>query len=291
VLGLGVGWVLNFGIFKNFKIKISKPTPPPPQPPLQLQKIRVISRQEVIECQPEQHQGHQQQEQQPKKIQCTLNGQAVKPHQHQQAVEYNNDDQSSVTINGPGVQVRFNGKKAWIKLSKLYKNKQCGLCGHYDEDSDNDLRMGDTNEPTSDVEKFHRSYTIADGQECSAEDQNSFYNTKKAAFRREREQQSRSEQRSQEEDETDDSWWGTTPRHAMTQSHVGCLPLNSTSYSDPPPPTCKWLDPDGCHKCTDDCMALFSPISVEYCVCMSYCGVAGRLPRGGILKLGATAGG
>jgi hypothetical protein len=194
-------------------------------------KIRVISRREVIECQPKQQQGHQQQQkQQPKKLQCTINGQTVKPHQEQQSeerqqqlVEYNNEDQSSVTITVPGVQVRFNGKKAWIKLSKLYQNQQCGLCGHYDGDSDNDLRMGD-NEQTSDVEQFHRSFSLPDNAECSTTEQDNFYSShkQKGAFRRVRassSEQQEGEQRSQEErDEeemSDDGWWGPSAKQAV----------------------------------------------------------------------------
>jgi hypothetical protein len=124
--------------------------------------------------------------------------------------------------------VRFNGKKAWIKLSKLYQNQQCGLCGHYDDNSDNDLRMGD-NEETSDLERFHRSFSIPDSQECSTTEQDSFYSTHKAKgnFRREQgqnsgsgsnEQQQQSQWDSQEEEDqdreemNDDSWWGPSSK-------------------------------------------------------------------------------
>jgi hypothetical protein len=234
-------------------------------------KVRVISRDEVIECQPEQ-QGHQQQH---KKIQCTLNGQPIKPHQHQQSVEYNNDDQSSVTINVPGVQVRFNGKKAWIKLSKLYKNKQCGLCGHYDEDSDNDLRMGDTNEPTSDLEKFHRSFSIPDSQECTTEQQDSFYSSQKqkGAFRRV--PQSNSEQR-EDEDETDDSWWGTSAKKTRAPQETGC----KYACAKLPPflqPACN----KGCEAvadlCRNKCDSTFPP-GAKRTACEMACGLAAKMP-------------
>jgi len=135
-------------------------------------------------------------------------------------VEYNNEDQSSVTITVPGVQVRFNGRKAWIKLSKLYQNQQCGLCGHYDDNEENDLRMGD-NEQTSNLEQFHRSFSVLDNEECSTGEQDSFYNTQKQknAFRRVSSSSSEQqvEQRSQEEQDeeaemTDDGWWGPSSK-------------------------------------------------------------------------------
>jgi len=200
-------------------------------------KIRVISRQDLIECQPKRSQDQdrdQQQQQQPKKLQCTINGRTVKPHQQEESsderqreqqhasVDYNNDDQSSVTITVPGaVEVRFNGKKAWIKVSKLYQNQQCGLCGHYDEDDQgqNDYRRADSDAHTNDLEQFHRSFSIRDGEECTDGEQNNFYTEHKAKgnFRHghvdSNEQRQEEEQRSREEQEMDDdSWWGTSSK-------------------------------------------------------------------------------
>jgi len=145
-------------------------------------------------------------------------------------VEYNNDDQSSVTITVPGVQVRFNGKKAWIQLSKLYKEQQCGLCGHYNEDAEDELRMGN-DESTTDLASFHRSYSVPNGEECTEAEQERFYahgkqqghfGVESAEFRRRADWPDSAErdyngggsgqQESEEEAEEDAGWWGADKR-------------------------------------------------------------------------------
>jgi hypothetical protein len=199
-------------------------------------KLRIVTRQEIIECQPKRSQDQDRdQQQQPKKLQCTINGRTVKPHREEESsdeqqreqqhasIEYNNDDQSSVTINVPGaVHVRFDGKKAWIKVSKLYQDQQCGLCGHYDEDHEgrNDYRRADQDSHTDDLENFHRSFSVRDNEECTEGEQNDFYSkhTKKGSFRHghqldSSERRQEEEQRSREEQEMDDdSWWGTSSK-------------------------------------------------------------------------------
>ena len=67
-----------------------------------------------------------------------------------------------------GVQVYFDGFAATIKMSPLYRNAQCGLCGHYDGEQNDEFRTAD-NELTTDVEKFHRSFFHQD-EECKIEE-------------------------------------------------------------------------------------------------------------------------
>lgn len=69
-----------------------------------------------------------------------------------------------VHIDTRDVTVRFNGQKAWIKLAQTHKNTQCGLCGHYNDDSEDVFRMAN-NENTQDMKEFHRSYSVMD-DEC-----------------------------------------------------------------------------------------------------------------------------
>uniref|UniRef100_A0A1I7X9X0 Vitellogenin domain-containing protein n=1 Tax=Heterorhabditis bacteriophora TaxID=37862 RepID=A0A1I7X9X0_HETBA len=57
---------------------------------------------------------------------------------------------------------------AKIQLSPLFKNKQCGICGHYDGEEMNDFRGAD-NVETSSIEKFHRSF-VAEDEDCEEED-------------------------------------------------------------------------------------------------------------------------
>ncbi|KIH69020.1 von Willebrand factor type D domain protein [Ancylostoma duodenale] len=66
------------------------------------------------------------------------------------------------------VVVLFDGYQVNIKLSHIYKNMQCGVCGHYDGEKWNDLRRAD-NEETEEVGDFHRSY-IAKDEECDIDE-------------------------------------------------------------------------------------------------------------------------
>jgi len=53
--------------------------------------------------------------------------------------------------------VIFDGYTAKIRMSARMQNSQCGLCGHYDGERDNELRRAD-NTITDDLKNFHESY-------------------------------------------------------------------------------------------------------------------------------------
>lgn len=91
-----------------------------------------------------------------------------------------NEEQNAVLINVKGVSVQFEChnnenefQKVTVKISKLYKNQQCGICGHYDDNSENELRMSN-NKNTQNLMQFHRSYTLKD-QECESKSHEEFY--------------------------------------------------------------------------------------------------------------------
>jgi hypothetical protein len=64
-----------------------------------------------------------------------------------------------------GVKVYFDGYACNVKLSKMYQNQQCGLCGHYDEEYSDEFRTADFRR-TDDVREFYKSYVMQD-QQCS----------------------------------------------------------------------------------------------------------------------------
>jgi hypothetical protein len=126
------------------------------------------------------------------------------------------------------VQVRFNGAKAWIKISNAYKNGQCGLCGHYNDEAGDEWRMPN-NERASSLDSFHRAYAVQEDGECSAQEQDDFYKQNKNKFAVESSEEYRGQQQwgdnnqqrdqgyqsaySDEYSDTDDSdeeysWWG-----------------------------------------------------------------------------------
>ncbi|CAK5111870.1 unnamed protein product [Meloidogyne enterolobii] len=95
---------------------------------------------------------------------------------------------SDVTLHLKEVSVRFNGYKAWIKLSGAYRNTQCGLCGHYDDatNDENEMIMAN-NEFTSNLAQFHRSYSLSNShdnndQMCNEQQLDRFYEENKNKF-------------------------------------------------------------------------------------------------------------
>jgi hypothetical protein len=198
----------------------------------QPKKIKVITPNQVITCEPknqqqQQHQQQQQQQQQnsqPQQLKCKVNGQPISSQdqsgqsqgsqnsQEQQQwgqaqVEYDNDEQTSCTINVPGaVQVRFNGQKASISIANAYKNGQCGLCGHYNDQAGDDWRMPN-DEPTDDLAQFHQSFTIPQSQEqqqqgqngeCTQEGQKQFYAANAQKFQQQSAEMQQRRQRQQQ---------------------------------------------------------------------------------------------
>ncbi|CAJ0565560.1 unnamed protein product, partial [Mesorhabditis spiculigera] len=74
----------------------------------------------------------------------------------------------SVEITLPKITVRFDGYKCEVKADKRTENKQCGMCGHFDGNRDNEFRRAD-NQETDDIEEFHRSWLRKDS-ECEMEE-------------------------------------------------------------------------------------------------------------------------
>lgn len=100
--------------------------------------------------------------------------------ENNQLVDYINDKQDAVQINVHGIKVQFEcqnndcvSQKANIKISKLYKNQQCGICGHYDDNENNEWRMSN-DKASQNLMQFHQSYTLKDN-ECNFNEHDSFY--------------------------------------------------------------------------------------------------------------------
>jgi hypothetical protein len=120
-------------------------------------KLKVITGKQIIEVQPDKN---------GKKLTIKVNGDRVEDTQ--ELLDYGIDYQErEVSIETRDVTVRFNGQKAWIKLAQTHKNTQCGLCGHYNDDAEDEFRMAN-NEHTSDLKGFHKSYTL-DDDECRSD--------------------------------------------------------------------------------------------------------------------------
>jgi len=61
------------------------------------------------------------------------------------------------------VRVYFDGYSTNIKMSSLYMHRQCGLCGHFDSETDSEFEfVGPDNSHNSDVRQFFVNYLVSD---------------------------------------------------------------------------------------------------------------------------------
>uniref|UniRef100_A0A1I7WWX0 VWFD domain-containing protein n=1 Tax=Heterorhabditis bacteriophora TaxID=37862 RepID=A0A1I7WWX0_HETBA len=120
-------------------------------------KLKIISRQNVIEIQLLREQ-----------LVAEVDGNNVNDEKNMQNYGIIKKSDQLYMVDIGDVLVTFDGYQAKIQLSPLFKNKQCGICGHYDGEEMNDFRGAD-NVETSSIEKFHRSF-VAEDEDCEEED-------------------------------------------------------------------------------------------------------------------------
>ncbi|GMT05795.1 hypothetical protein PENTCL1PPCAC_27969, partial [Pristionchus entomophagus] len=121
-------------------------------------KMKIISKESVIELE---------MEKKSEKMRMTIDGEKVeRVEKLEKARVYIKNGLVRVELDD--VTVEFDGYTANIKLSEYYKNKQCGLCGHFDGEKKTEFRRAD-NEETEDIEEFHRSFLVKN-EECEIEE-------------------------------------------------------------------------------------------------------------------------
>jgi hypothetical protein len=118
-------------------------------------KVKLIAGKQIIEVQPDKN----------GKLIVKINGDRMK---EEELADYGIDySENEVNIETRDVSARFNGKKIWIQLAQTHKNTQCGLCGHYNDDAEDEFRMAN-NEHARELKDFHKSYTVVD-DECRSD--------------------------------------------------------------------------------------------------------------------------
>jgi len=179
-------------------------------------KIKIITKQTTIELQKEP--GNQ-------KIVVKIDGKQVEQESKLQENGVDKSD-SQVYVNQKNIQVRFDGQEAFIKVSGMYKNVQCGLCGHYNDEENDDFRMSN-NKRTDSLKEFHKSFTMKN-EECSDAKHNKFYNGQDSEeFQvKQRKPQSayyRNSYKQQERDassEEENQWWDDEEKKDGQQSKL-----------------------------------------------------------------------
>ncbi|KAF8354017.1 hypothetical protein PRIPAC_95640 [Pristionchus pacificus] len=122
-------------------------------------KMKIVCRKSVIELEMDKRS---------EKMRVTINGEKVeRVEKLEEARVYKKNE--VVVVELDDVTVEFDGYTANVKLSEYYKNKQCGICGHFDGEKKTEFRRAD-NEETEDIEEFHRSFLVK-GEECEVEEE------------------------------------------------------------------------------------------------------------------------
>jgi len=126
-------------------------------------KVKIITPESAIELQKKS--GKQE-------IVVKIDGQQVNDEERLQEHGIDKSD-FQVFVQKRGVSVRFDGEEATIKVSGMYKNIQCGLCGHYSNEESDIFRLSN-NKRSQSLKDFHESYTLKN-QECEEQKLKKFY--------------------------------------------------------------------------------------------------------------------
>jgi hypothetical protein len=97
-----------------------------------------------------------------------------------------------VYVRTSSVNVEFDGEEVKIKVSGVYKNLQCGLCGHYNDEDEDVFRMNN-GERSNSLKEFHKSYTLKN-EECNESNLKKFYEQDSNEFSIQQRQQNKRRQ-------------------------------------------------------------------------------------------------
>jgi hypothetical protein len=86
---------------------------------------------------------------------------------------------SEIYVRLSGVKVQFDGQEVKVKVGGMYKNLQCGLCGHYSDEESDDFQMSNGKRSNS-IKEFHKSFALKNS-ECDASSYNKFYNDQQSS--------------------------------------------------------------------------------------------------------------
>jgi hypothetical protein len=130
-------------------------------------KIKILIKESEITCEPRQSN--------PSEPKCKVNGEEVELTSQPRQISSHNHvilregPYVKIVLPEVGVKVYFDGYTTNVKVSREMERVQCGLCGDYNDEDNQEFRKAD-NEITDDLEQFHRSYLHQDS-ECEMDEQ------------------------------------------------------------------------------------------------------------------------
>lgn len=123
--------------------------------------VRILTREDEIELIPESDSYDSvkvkingQQKQSPENVQPVMH------HGQKVVLVKKTGDYVTVKLPKEGVKIYFDGYSTNIKVSQSQLRTQCGLCGHFNNEQEDEFRMPN-NELTEDVREFYQSYIIS----------------------------------------------------------------------------------------------------------------------------------
>ncbi|KAJ1364139.1 hypothetical protein KIN20_024159 [Parelaphostrongylus tenuis] len=123
-------------------------------------------------------------------------------------------EDNMVRVKLEDLEVRFDGYDTKVYMGKHMSQRQCGLCGHFDEDKDNEFHTS-KNEYTDDVEEFHKSYLLTD--ECEVEKEFSF---DKKDYAVEMDEERRDDWTNAYDDENTSDDWKDSKEDVLKTTHI-----------------------------------------------------------------------
>ncbi|KAI6184877.1 hypothetical protein M3Y97_00643900 [Aphelenchoides bicaudatus] len=127
-----------------------------------VKKVKIITPESTIELKRESN-----------KMIVKIDGQQVDNEERlqEQGVETSSHQ---IYVQKRGITVRFDGQEVKIQITGTYKNLNCGLCGHYSDEQEDEFRMPNGQRSSQNLKDFHKSYTLKN-QECDEQKYNKFY--------------------------------------------------------------------------------------------------------------------
>ena len=106
-----------------------------------------------------------------KDMKITVDGKKIDRPEELEKYDIVREETDVIRVDNDDFTVVFDGYEVRIKINSMYKNKQCGLCGHFDGERESEFRRADKFDSEEyDLPKFVKSYVSQD-EECQFDEE------------------------------------------------------------------------------------------------------------------------